>query len=119
MNNCLFVHLYIVLLSIEWESIRIGGPAHGPVTKTVHRTLPGVVGSRVWLGRVPRAGGGIRDGISRCHSIDRLLKLWLLHYSLAQNILYCREKSALSHFARPLLLKFLLDFLLTGDGFIL
>ena len=26
-------------LSIEWNSI--GGPAHGIVTKTVHKTLPG------------------------------------------------------------------------------
>ena len=28
-------------LSIEWNSIRLGGPAHGIVTKTVHETLPG------------------------------------------------------------------------------
>ena len=33
------------------ESIRLGGPAHGIVTKTVHKTLPGVVGSRGgWVG---------------------------------------------------------------------
>ena len=32
------------LLSIEWNSIRLGGPAHGIVIKTVHKTLPGVVG---------------------------------------------------------------------------
>ena len=32
------------LLSIEWNSIRLGGPAHGIVTKTVHKTLPGVGG---------------------------------------------------------------------------
>ena len=29
------------LLFIEWNSIRIGGPAHGIVTKTVHKTLLG------------------------------------------------------------------------------
>ena len=33
------------------ESIRLGGPAHGIVTKTVHKTLPGVVGSRGWVGK--------------------------------------------------------------------
>ena len=46
------------------ESIRLGGPAHGIVTKTVHKTLPGGGGgpggkygwwgSRWWVGR----GGG-------------------------------------------------------------
>ena len=40
------------------ESIRLGDPAHGIVTKTVHKTLPGgdggpgVVGSRGWVGMV-------------------------------------------------------------------
>ena len=29
------------LLSIKWNSIRLGGPAHGIVIKTVHKTLPG------------------------------------------------------------------------------
>ena len=36
-----------ILLSIKWNSIRLGGPAHGIVTKTGHKTLPwggGVVG---------------------------------------------------------------------------
>ena len=47
------------------ELIRLGDPAHGIVTKTVHKTLPGgggvqgvgkwvdmrVVGSRGWVGR--------------------------------------------------------------------
>ena len=33
-------------LSWEWNSIRLGGPAYGIVTKTVHKTLQGVVGSR-------------------------------------------------------------------------
>ena len=28
-------------LSLEWNSMRLGGPAHGIVTKTVHKTLPG------------------------------------------------------------------------------
>ena len=27
--------------SIKWNSIRLGGPAHGIITKTVHKTLPG------------------------------------------------------------------------------
>ena len=30
-----------LFLSIEWNSIRLGGPVHGLVTKTVHKTLPG------------------------------------------------------------------------------
>ena len=29
------------LLSIEWNSIKLGGPAHGIVTKTVHTSLAG------------------------------------------------------------------------------
>ena len=58
------------LLSIERNSIRLNGHAHGMVTKTVHKTLPG--GGWVW-------GLGVIDGVSRCHSIDRLPKLWLLH----------------------------------------
>ena len=33
-------------LSMEWISIRLGGPAHRIVTKTVHKTLPG--GGWVW-----------------------------------------------------------------------
>ena len=39
-----------VFLSIEWNSIRLGGPAHGIVTRTVHKTLPGVVGAQGWVG---------------------------------------------------------------------
>ena len=31
---------------MEWNLIRIGDPAHGIVTKTVHKTLPGGGGSR-------------------------------------------------------------------------
>ena len=37
-----------LLLSIEWNSIRLSGPAHGIVTKTVHKTLPGGGGGRGW-----------------------------------------------------------------------
>ena len=37
-------------MSIEWTSIRLGGPAHGIVTKTVHKTMPGVVGAEGGLG---------------------------------------------------------------------
>ena len=29
------------LLIAEWNSIRLGGPAHGIMTKTVHKILPG------------------------------------------------------------------------------
>ena len=46
-------------LSFEWNSIRLGGPAHGIVTKTVHKTLPGVVGVKgVGGGRV--GSGGVK-----------------------------------------------------------
>ena len=37
-------------MSIEWTFIRLGGPTHGIVTKTVHKTMPGVVGGEVGLG---------------------------------------------------------------------
>ena len=40
--------LFHVFLSFEWNSIRLGGPAHGIVTKTVHKTLPGGGGGRGW-----------------------------------------------------------------------
>ena len=30
----------LLFLSFEWNAIRLDGPAHGIVTKTVHRTLP-------------------------------------------------------------------------------
>ena len=33
-NTCTF-------LSVEWNLTRLNGPAHGIVTKTVHKTLPG------------------------------------------------------------------------------
>ena len=41
------LHIYFtILLSIEWNSIRLSGPAHEIVTKTVHKTLPGGGGSQ-------------------------------------------------------------------------
>ena len=64
------------------------------MTKTAHKTLPGVVGqgggvkeavrngvgSRVWWGGgLGVVGGDLRGWVSRCHSIDQLSKLWLLH----------------------------------------
>ena len=38
----------VIFLSFEWNSIRLGGPAHGIVTKTVHKTLVGVKG-KMWV----------------------------------------------------------------------
>ena len=45
----------LILLSIEWNSIRLDDPAHGIVTKTVHKTLPEGGGAQVngWV-----MGGG-------------------------------------------------------------
>ena len=44
----LLIHLLILstkyLLSIEWNLIRLGSPAHEMVTKTVHKTLPQCAG---------------------------------------------------------------------------
>ena len=48
-------------MSFEWNSIRLGGPAHGIVTKTVHKTLPGGGGGRGWGVRGSR-GEGSRHG---------------------------------------------------------
>ena len=50
-----FLHL---LLSFEWNSIRLSDPAHGIVTKTVHKTLPGGGG-----GHRGRGGGGGGCGV--------------------------------------------------------
>ena len=60
-------------MSFEWNSIRLGGPAYGIVTKTVHITLPGGSGGRGlgvsggwgsgWWGS--RGGGGQRVVRSR------------------------------------------------------
>ena len=52
----------IYLLSFEGNSIRLGGPANGIVTKAVHKTLPGVVGVTevgVWVGWGLVDGGGL------------------------------------------------------------
>ena len=46
-------------LSIEWNSIRLDGPAHGIVTKTAHKTLPGGGGGEGG-GEGPVGGGGCR-----------------------------------------------------------
>ena len=60
-------------MSFKWNSIRLGGPAHRIVTKTVHKTLPegggghGVKdgrvvggGGRVWWGQVGRGLVGVK-----------------------------------------------------------
>ena len=58
--NC----LWSIRLSIEWNSIGLGGPAHGKVTKTVHKTRPvgeGLGGGRMGspgVGWQSRGGGG-------------------------------------------------------------
>ena len=78
-------------LSIEFHSIRLSGLAHGIVTKTVHKTLPRGGEGRVrgWWGWGSGGGGGRGQGggVSRCHSIDRLLKLWLLHFTFYQGLI--------------------------------
>ena len=38
------ISINCILLSIEWNLIRLGDPARGIVTKNVHKTLPGLVG---------------------------------------------------------------------------
>ena len=45
-------------MSFEWNSIRLGGLAHGIVTKTVHNTPPGVVGVNGVGGGGGLVGGG-------------------------------------------------------------
>ena len=50
---------FTLFLSIEWNSIRLGGPANGIVTTTVHKSLPGVVGAQGMGGY--RVTGGGRD----------------------------------------------------------
>ena len=49
-----WLHNTNFLLSIEWNSIRLSGPAHGIVTKTVQKTLPGGGGGQ--------RGGGVGVG---------------------------------------------------------
>ena len=46
-TNMAHIKLVFKSLSIKWNSMRIGGPAHGIVTKTAHKTLPEVVGLEV------------------------------------------------------------------------
>ena len=47
---------------LSMELIRLGGPAHGIVTKTVHKTLPGGGGVQGWLGVVGVQGGWVGGG---------------------------------------------------------
>ena len=49
-----------VIHCLSMESIRLGGPAHGIVTKTVHKTLPGGGGGPGggWVGGGGGPGGG-------------------------------------------------------------
>ena len=59
---CCVNDLLYVLLSFEWNSIRLGGPVHGIVTKTVHKTLPGGgrgEGGMGWVGEVYRGSRGL------------------------------------------------------------
>ena len=46
-----------VLLSFKWNLIRLGGPTHGILTKTVHKTLSG--GGRSQWGRGRSVGSGL------------------------------------------------------------
>ena len=48
-------------MSFEWNSIRLGGPAHGIVNKTVHKTLPGRGGGKGVGGLL--GGGGLGVGV--------------------------------------------------------
>ena len=41
---------YNAFLSIKWSPIRLGGPADGILTKTVHKTLLGIGGMGVGSG---------------------------------------------------------------------
>ena len=47
-------------MSIEWNSLRLGGRAHRIVAKTGHKTLPGGEGGGVLEGS--RGGGSPRGG---------------------------------------------------------
>ena len=63
--NYMYVPMCLHLLSTEWNSIRLSGPAHGIVTKTVHKLCQGRArgrggqGGRGWWesGVVGCAGG--------------------------------------------------------------
>ena len=51
-------------MSIKWNLIRLGGPAHGIVTKTVQKTLPGGGGPQRWVDRGTGGDGG--PGVGGC-----------------------------------------------------
>ena len=61
-----------MLLSIEWNLIRLGSPAHGIMTKTKHKTLPGVV--EVGDVGVIRVGGEGGTGVGRGSDIRTKVK---------------------------------------------
>ena len=54
--TCIIIYATTLKFSllIEWNLIRLGGHAHGIVTKTVHKTLPGCGGGQ---------GGGVGRGV--------------------------------------------------------
>ena len=53
-------------ICLSMESIRLGGPAHGIVTKTVHKTLPGGGGGPGggWVGGGRGPGGGLSPRVA-------------------------------------------------------
>ena len=59
--HCLTRVCCLNCLSIEWNSIRLGGSAHGIVTKTVCKTLPGGGGGLGGAGG--QGGGGVIHGV--------------------------------------------------------
>ena len=77
------------MIVYRMEFVKTSGPAHGIVTKT----RSGQGGGRQWCGggqwvgngggRCGGWGGGcqgvVGGGVSRCHLIDWLPRLWLLH----------------------------------------
>ena len=82
-NICYILNIYLSsnFLSIEWNSIRLGGPAHEKVTKTVTKSLSGVVGVKGWWDGGSQGvvgvsgGGGVWGLVGECYSIDILPKL--------------------------------------------
>ena len=71
------------LLSIEWNSIRIGGPSHRIVTETVHKTLQGGGGDEGGLGDGGLRGGDLRGGgdisvLVHEQNLKRLNNLYLM-----------------------------------------
>ena len=49
------------------------------MTETVHKTLAGDGGVKLWWNGGSRGGGGLGGGVSTGHSINLLPRLWLLH----------------------------------------